>query len=329
MRRGVVSFLQRSSHHISFRPSTTVKMVQPDSKKACLRIGTHSGTFHCDEALACFMLRQLPTYKDALLVRSRDPSVLSDCDIVVDVGGVYDPATHRYDHHQRFVYLLMASDISEDNREIIYRRLYEYFFEEVDAVDNGVNQTEEKPKYHVTTTLAGRVRALNPNWNYEKQDFDGQFAKAMNLVGQELTDRINGMARVWLPAKNLVKQAFEDRFNVHPSGKIIRLSGDGCPWKQHLYDLEEETGTEGSILYVLAKSADSWRVITVGVKGEGFTNRLPLPEKWCGVRDEALSELTGIPQCVFVHASGFIGGNRTMEGALQMASKSLEIQGKV
>eukprot|EP00116_Pleurobrachia_bachei_P008586 sb/3468848/ len=246
----------------------------------------------------------------------------------------------------------MASDISEDNREIIYRRLYEYFFEEVDAVDNGINQTEEKPKYHVTTTLAGRVRALNPNWNDEKQDFDGQFAKAMNLVGQELTDRINGMARVWLPAKNLVKQAFEDRFNVHPSGKIIRLSGDGCPWKQHLYDLEEETDTEGSILYVLAKSADSWRVITVGVKGEGFTNRLPLPEKWCGVRDEALSELTGIPQlrcfknivfeviapnlpppplfqCVFVHASGFIGGNRTMEGALQMASKSLEIQGKV
>ena len=35
------------------------------------------------------------------LVRTRDPSTLATCDIVVDVGGVYDPSKHRYDHHQR------------------------------------------------------------------------------------------------------------------------------------------------------------------------------------------------------------------------------------
>ena len=29
--------------------------------------GTHNGTFHCDEALACFMLKQLPEYKDATI----------------------------------------------------------------------------------------------------------------------------------------------------------------------------------------------------------------------------------------------------------------------
>lgn len=27
------------------------------------KIGTHNGTFHCDEVLACFFLRQLPEYK--------------------------------------------------------------------------------------------------------------------------------------------------------------------------------------------------------------------------------------------------------------------------
>ena len=35
------------------------------------------------------------------IVRSRDPAVLKGCDIVVDVGGEYNPDTHRYDHHQR------------------------------------------------------------------------------------------------------------------------------------------------------------------------------------------------------------------------------------
>ena len=39
------------------------------------RIGTHSGIFHCDEALACYMLRQLPEYEDAEIVRSRDQNV--------------------------------------------------------------------------------------------------------------------------------------------------------------------------------------------------------------------------------------------------------------
>ena len=46
------------------------------------------------------MLKLLPRYKDATIVRSRDPKELAPCHIVVDVGGEYDPAAHRYDHHQ-------------------------------------------------------------------------------------------------------------------------------------------------------------------------------------------------------------------------------------
>ncbi|KAM6330796.1 MYG1 exonuclease [Alca torda] len=65
------------------------------------RIGTHDGTFHCDEVLACYLLRLLPRYRDAEVVRTRDPQRLAQCDVVVDVGGEYDPERHRYDHHQR------------------------------------------------------------------------------------------------------------------------------------------------------------------------------------------------------------------------------------
>lgn len=35
------------------------------------------------------------------IVRSRDSKILDECDIVVDVGGVYDAEKQRYDHHQR------------------------------------------------------------------------------------------------------------------------------------------------------------------------------------------------------------------------------------
>lgn len=57
------------------------------TKRPMVRIGTHSGSFHCDEALGCWMLRQTAAFKDAEIVRTRDPELLKDLDVVIDVGG--------------------------------------------------------------------------------------------------------------------------------------------------------------------------------------------------------------------------------------------------
>lgn len=63
-------------------------------------IATHNGKFHADEVFAVSLLKRLDRFADAEVVRTRDPEVLKTADVVVDVGGQYDPATHRYDHHQ-------------------------------------------------------------------------------------------------------------------------------------------------------------------------------------------------------------------------------------
>uniref|UniRef100_A0A452U044 Uncharacterized protein n=1 Tax=Ursus maritimus TaxID=29073 RepID=A0A452U044_URSMA len=105
--RGVLRVLLRPSPPARARPRVLGLESVPLAKRprgslmAPPRIGTHSGTFHCDEALACALLRLLPEYRDAEIVRTRDPEKLASCDIVVDVGGEYDPQRHRYDHHQR------------------------------------------------------------------------------------------------------------------------------------------------------------------------------------------------------------------------------------
>lgn len=57
-------------------------------------IGTHSGSFHCDEALGIALLRRTPAFAGAAVVRSRDPKALAACDVVIDVGGVYDPGAY-------------------------------------------------------------------------------------------------------------------------------------------------------------------------------------------------------------------------------------------
>ena len=51
---------------------------------------------------------------------------------------------------------------------------------------------------------------------------------------------------------------------------------------------------------------------------------MSLLEAWRGLRDDELSARAGIPGCVFVHASGFIGGHNTYDGALQMALRTLQ-----
>ena len=64
-----------------------------------LLCGTHSGSFHADDVLALALIRAFED-PDAQVIRSRDQDALDRCDVVFDVGGVFDPAGGRFDHHQ-------------------------------------------------------------------------------------------------------------------------------------------------------------------------------------------------------------------------------------
>ena len=47
-------------------------------------------------------------------------------------------------------------------------------------------------------------------------------------------------------------------------------------------------------------------------------------QRYRGLRDDALSQATGVDGCIFIHAAGFIGGNKTKEGALKLAQIGLD-----
>lgn len=145
----------------------------------------------------------------------------------------------------------------------------------------------------------------------------------MALVGAEFTDSLNYLVKDWLPARSVVEKALETRFEVDASGEVIELDS-ACPWKTHLFDLEAESEGKINIKYaIFTDTSGKWRIMCVPTAPTAFTCRLTLPEKWRGVRDQALSDLTGIPGCIFVHAGGFIGGNDTRDGVLAMARASL------
>ena len=325
--------------------------------KSLKRIGTHSGIFHCDEVLACFMLKKLPEFSSSEIIRTRDDKTLDSCDIVVDVGGIYDPSKQRYDHHQRgFTHTMnsllpsrpwqiklssagliyhhfgervlesvLGSPQEPELLKNLYNYCYENFIQEVDAIDNGVPMFDGEPKYRINTNLSARVGHLNPPWNTEKTaDVDKLFTNAMDLVGNEFLDRIHYFTQSFWPARKIIVNAVENRFNVHKSGEIIELS-TSCPWKEHLVQLEADNDLKGVVKFVIFSTENDWRVQGIPIAPNSFICRVFLYEKWQGLRDNELSKVSGIDDCIFVHATGFIGGNKTREGALAMAVKSLEL----
>ncbi|KEG07124.1 metal binding protein [Trypanosoma grayi] len=368
-------------------------------------IGTHNGAFHCDETLACGLLRCSQQFSPANILRTRDATALEKCHIVVDVGGVYDGVALRFDHHQssfhgtmttpkatyhtrlssagllykhfgrgiiqRYVEAALASpyreqlleagnwapskkNLSEQELDTLYDIVYRNFVEHIDGIDNGVNaygpaEVEGEGnaseasaaaaaatsslssscvrKYSVTTTLSDRIGRLMPWWNEPGNDSaeceKAAFLQAMELATSEFFHAVHYHAFAWLPARGIVEAAFLDATRVHESGRIVVFGDRFCPWKDHLLELEAEHGKVGHVLYVLFSDKKNWRVQAVPKDVSGFENRKPLP--WRGLRDEELSKASGVDGGIFVHLSGFIGGNKTYEGALQMAVKALTV----
>ncbi|VDM34403.1 unnamed protein product [Hydatigera taeniaeformis] len=341
-----------------------------------MKLGTHNGVFHCDELLALAMLRQLPEYHNAQLIRSRDPDVLRDCDVVFDVGAEYDPDRHRYDHHQSsfnktiqdfypnlkpavklssagLIYAHFGTRVissilelkSTDSEVVkaIYPFLYCSFVSEVDALDNGVSMAPVPLTYSINTGLSSRVDRLNPPWNKVDEDEMKCFDQAYKLVESELVSTVRDLAETWYPARTIVKDAMLSRYSVHPSGAILYLS-QGCPWKSHFFELEKEmlgvadcdvdrvTDFKGRPVFVIVqrKGAGEIQFSLICIPWQPnlpFSNRVPLVSAWGGKRDEELSQLVGLPGCVFVHATLFLGIHKTFDGALQMAVMSLKAAG--
>lgn len=345
-------------------------------------IGTHSGHFHADEALAVHMLRMLPTYRDSGLVRTRDPERLAACHTVVDVGGRYDVEARRFDHHQRgfdavfpgrktklssagLVFLhfgraiiaqrlaaaqrasngshdeLTPADQDTPEVHLLHRKLYADFVEALDAHDNGIAVYDpaavaaaglEKRYSEAGFTLGALVGRLNPNWNDPapadptdaQSREDERFLAASRRIGDEFERELDYCVAAWLPARTVVQRAFDARTAHDPQGRLLVFDGQSVPWKDHLYTLEDG---RPEVLYVLypekPEPGAKWRIQCVPDSKDSFVSRKPLPEAWRGFRDEELDGIAGVPGCVFVHAAGFIGGNKTWEGVKKMAAMAL------
>ena len=257
--------------------------------------------------------------------------------------------------------IAQRTSLPESSPEVslLHKKLYADFVEALDANDNGISVYDPTETTHIQkrfndhgVTLGSLVNDLNNDYSENtsplntssrssntnsvprktpeqlQSEEDTRFLSASHLMGTSFLRKLDYYAHAWLPARNLVRSAYDSRHTHAPSGRILVFPDGSVPWKDHLYSLETENASEPQVLFVLypegSHEGAKWRVQAVSASRDSFESRRPLKEEWRGVRDEALDEVSGIKGCVFVHASGFIGGNKTFEGATEMARRSID-----
>jgi uncharacterized UPF0160 family protein len=180
-----------------------------------MKIGTHNGVFHADDCFAVAALTLLKLSSKVEVVRTRDAAKLSECTYVVDVGGVYDTTTGRFDHHQGDFYDPKGS--LEDNlaRGSVRANGVPYssfglvwdvhgeaicgdretalavdtcLVQFIDAADCGyrlagypqLDNGWDRPR-----SLSACISLINPTWE-EPKDFDDAFGRAVEVAKRVL-----------------------------------------------------------------------------------------------------------------------------------------------
>lgn len=298
---------------------------------------THDGSFHYDEVLATAILEKI--YPDSKLLRTRDQTKIDQGDIVYDVGRVFDPEAKRFDHHQKSFNDTFSSkyDIKMSSAGLIYKyyheklfalynfnttspifnqiyeKIYLEFFLPADAIDNGYDIFGEiKPR-----TVADVVKCFNV-YNVRNNDGkseDERFKDALSFVSIDLANYLEYVLKDY--AVNY--QYFYDE--LLSFSEDIYYTEEKVPMDL-IYDINEFLNKD--LKFVISKNNEDFRILTLPTKKGSFQVRYPLHPDWRGLSNETLDSISKIPNCIFVHATGFTGGNKTKEGAYEMCKKSLE-----
>lgn len=299
-----------------------------------MKIGTHDGPFQADDVLAVAILLAVDD-DDYKIIRTRDPEMLRDCDVVVDVGGVYDHAARRYDHHQRggagarpngiqyssagLVWLHYGNEYlgeveSTKRRERIWEEIDRAIVAPIDAIDNGQRLYNEPVFEDIHPySMSAVIGSMNPTWmQQDPKQFLDRFVLAVSTTGY-LLQAACGSVVGRLEAEDGVRSAIKLSENPH----VIELPVF-MPWQKVVIN------DAPNALFVIFPDASGYKLQAIPAGKAAFESRALLPATWAGLESTKLVAVTGVQDAVFCHRGRFIAGARSLEGIRALARLALQ-----
>jgi len=285
-------------------------------------VGTHDGTFHADEVTACALLVIYDLVDLDKIVRTRESERLARCEVVCDVGGLYDPSEKLFDHHQAdYTGLLSSAGMILRylcDCQIISDKEYHLFNDDlilgVDAHDNG----RDKP-VRGFSSFSNVVSNFNPiDREASLEEYEKGFFDALDLVLGHL-------------------RRLQKRFSYHSSClqsvAVIMKRDKTClffdkqlAWLESFFELD---GVNHPAKFVIMPAGPHWKLRAIPPSYEDrMSVRVPLPKEWAGLLVEELQEVSGIKGAIFCHKGRFISVWETKGAALEALEHTLKVTNK-
>jgi uncharacterized UPF0160 family protein len=314
-----------------------------NKKSASKKLVTHNGSFHTDDifaaaALSILLEKRGETFE---IIRTRDVEIIKGGDYVFDVGGVYDPETNRFDHHQvggagrrtldrvegeagaslqitieysSFGLVWKKFGIELCGSQKVADMIDQKLVSPIDANDNGIdlykNNFENVRPYTISDVLS-----IFSGTALEDMDKDKQFLKALVWAKEILQREIkktNDQIEVIKIIQDFYNNSEDKRLIVIDKPKVSRYE----IWEA-LQDFKEP-------LFVVYGEYESWSVVAMRKERDSFGNRKNFPESWAGLQNQELQKVTGVSDSIFCHRNLFLAVAKTKEGAIKLAQIAVE-----
>ena len=266
-----------------------------------MHVVTHSGPFHADEVFAYALLRVF-SGAEVSLSRTRDPALIAQADVAIDVGGEYDPARGRFDHHQRSYQGALSSagmvlSWLEHTGKLsahLAGQLRADWVEYIDAVDTG----RRSPGGGVPCISA--IVSVLAEQACSPADFDARFLDAVAMCEGVLRGLLTIDQRN-REASAAVAAAMQ---HAEATGSRVLVFDRHYKWKRAYF---EHGGAHHPSDYVLfPDEAGSFRLLGIPDAAGGMGLKRPLPAEWAGLVDDELSRAVGVEGAKFCHKNRFI-----------------------
>ncbi|MDP2593513.1 MAG: MYG1 family protein [bacterium] len=294
-------------------------------------IVTHNGRFHADEVFAVAALSILWNGQ-IKIKRTRDAEIANKADVVVDVGGLYEPKRGRFDHHQEggagvrengvpyaafgLIWKHFGKEICGGNSALadkVERDMVLY----IDADDNGVTVLKQKAVDIKIFDAPKLISFLNPTGQEveKNDDSDARFKEAV-FFARKVLERKIAHSLYELESSQIVDSAYK----IAEDKKIIVLE-KRLPWK-------ETAMKYGEILFAVFPDfeGENWAVSSMPESLDSFKSRIYFPESWAGKRDKELADISGVADAIFCHNGRFFAVARSKEGATELAKQALRVE---
>lgn len=289
---------------------------------------THTGTFHADEVFATVILSKTFTGMSTVL----RTVVVPEKDFVETEPIIYDIGGGKLDHHQKGgngtrengvpyasaglvwkeygLKILCSTFNGATDAEIkfIFDYIDKNLIQGVDAYDNGVLPKADYPAQSMN--ISEIIRNFNPTWDSEETS-DTAFIQAVNFA-EVIFDKLIETAHAKAKSESIIEEAISN------SKRGIMILSQQIDWQDAFFSSSNPKAKE--INYVIFPSnRNDYKVRCVPDELNGFGQKMPLPVKWRGLKNEELQKCSGVSDAIFCHPNGFIAAAASFKGALQLA----------